>query len=84
MNNPYPFDTTKHLVWHVAGSSPPAACSAASSLYLARWMPEGGGKAVIIGDRHEILTAATLLMEMGANKIEIETVREMPPNDPSE
>ena len=57
------------------------AGSAASSQYLARWMPEDGGKAVIIGDWHEVLTAATLFMEMGANKIEIETVREMPPND---
>ena len=57
------------------------AGSAASSQYLARWLPEDGGKAVIIGDWHEVLTAATLFMEMGANKIEIETVRAMPPND---
>lgn len=58
--------------------------SAASSQYLARWLPEDGGKAVIVGDWHEVLTAATLFMEMGANKIEIETVRTMPPNDTAE
>ena len=57
------------------------AAPAASSQYLARWLPEDGGKAVIVGDWHEVLTAATLFMEMGANKIEIETVREMQSND---
>ena len=55
---------------------------AASSQYLARWMPEDGGKAVIVGDWYEVLTAATLFLEMGANKIQIEIVREMPPDEP--
>lgn len=66
--------------WASQSFAPPAG-SAASSQYLARWMPEDGGKAVVIGDWYEVLTAATLFMEMGANKIEIETVRAMPPND---
>ena len=55
------------------------AVSDASDQYLARWMPEDGGKAVIVANWNEVLTAATLFMKMGANKIEIETVREMKP-----
>lgn len=45
--------------------------------YAARWIPKDGGKAVIVGDRCEILAATALFMEMGATKIEIEVVQQV-------
>lgn len=59
----------------------PAPDSAASSKYFVRWLPEGGGKAVAVGNWKEVMEAARMLMDLGPGNLEIGEVVEMPPND---